>query len=372
MVKIGVLKEENDTRVCLNPTFVKRLINELKCEVLVEFEAGLQSGFENEQYLQSGAFVQDRNSILNEADTLLSISHIHGISELQTSKTFVSILNPLFHFHQLGAYFKPNFTVYSLDLMPRTSKAQSMDVLSSMASLAGYKSVIKAADMQSGIIPMFTTAAGTVRPMKVLVLGAGVAGLQAIATAKRLGAIVDAFDVRSSAGDEIRSLGANFIEVEGFVENETTGGYAVEQSKEYLQKQKEIIDKHIVSASIVICTANIPGKIAPILIDKETINQMKQGSIIIDLAAEQGGNCAYTKSGSLVEYNGVKILGDSYLAKELPETASNLLSANYFNFIKHYLNLDENQRLSDPIVNACLTTKEGRIVNERVLSYINY
>lgn len=371
MKKIGILNEEHDTRVCLNPAFVKKIIKELKCDVFVEFQAGLQSGFEDEEYTLSGAQLHDKNFILKEADIILCINHVKSTLKEETPKTYFSILNPLFHTNLLTHYLDKGHTVYSLDLMPRSSKAQSMDVLSSMASLTGYKAVIKAAEIQSNMIPMLTTAAGTVKPTRVLVLGAGVAGLQAIATAKRLGAIVDAFDVRKSAGDEIRSLGANFIEVEGSVENEASGGYAVEQTKEYLTKQKELIDKHIAAASIVISTANIPGKKAPILIHKESVFKMKNGSVIIDLAAEQGGNCALTVNGKVVVSNGVKIVGNSFLASEIQTTASNLLSANYYNFLKHYLNTDSDHYAADQIINGCLTVKEGKIVNERVLSFIN-
>lgn len=372
MTKIGILKEENDTRVCLNPTFVKKIISELKCDVLVEFQAGLLSGFEDEHYSQFGAQLRERNAVIKEADILLCINHVKSTLHIEAPKTLISILNPLYQIHLLSFYFDPNFTVYSLDLMPRSSKAQSMDVLSSMASLSGYKAVIKAAEIQINAIPMLTTAAGTVKPAKVLVLGAGVAGLQAIATAKRLGAIVDAFDVRKSAGEEIRSLGANFIEVEGSIENQASGGYAIEQTEDYLKKQKELIDKHVAAASIVISTANIPGKTAPILIDKASVGKMKSGSVIIDLAAEQGGNCVLTENGKTVEYNGVKIIGNSFLTSELQSSASNLLSTNYFNFLKHLLTTDAELHSTDPIINDCLTVKEGKIVNERVLSFINY
>jgi NAD(P) transhydrogenase subunit alpha len=225
-----------------------------------------------------------------------------------------------------------------------------MDVLSSMASLAGYRAVIKAAELYNGVFPMFTTAAGTLTPVKILILGAGVAGLQAIATARRLGAVVEAFDVRKSAGEEVRSLGATFIEVEGYTESAQAGGYAVEQSPEYQKKQKGLIHNHILSANIVISTANIPGRKAPLLIETRSVEAMQPGSIIIDLAAEQGGNCALSKNKELVRHHGITILGNSSLSDEIPAAASKLLSNNYFSFLK-YKQKAENQP-NDPLLSA--------------------
>jgi NAD(P) transhydrogenase subunit alpha len=218
---------------------------------------------------------------------------------------------------------------------------------------------------------MFTTAAGTIPPARVLVLGAGVAGLQAIATAKRLGAVVEAFDVRKAAGEEVRSLGAKFIEVEGAVENKDAGGYAVEQSEEFLRRQRELIDKHVSQASIVICTANIPGKKAPLLVEEESVYKMKFGSVIIDLASEQGGNCALTNNDKIIDINGVKIVGSSYLAREVPATSSQMLSGNYYQFLKHFKNIVNSEIQDDPIVNSCLVIQNGIVVNERVQQFMN-
>ena len=371
MNKLGILIDEKDPRVCLNPAFAKRYINDLKCAIYMESNAGLKAGYTNADYSAVGVTVCDRQTVLSEAELLLTINHIDFQSGEIANKTVISILNPLFYPERLEAYMLPSVRLFSLDLMPRTSKAQSMDVLSSMASLAGYKSVIKAADLQSNVIPMLTTAAGTVKPLKVLVLGAGVAGLQAIATAKRLGAVVDAFDVRKSAGEEIKSLGANFIEVEGAAENQQAGGYAIEQTQEYLDRQRDMIDKYVRAASIVICTANIPGKKAPLLVQEESVKNMKPGSVIIDLAAEQGGNCALTENDRLIEVNGVRILGESFLARELAQTASNLLSANYFNFLKHYFDTAAENRAEDPIISGCLTIDNGVLVNDRIVTLVN-
>lgn len=283
----------------------------------------------------------------------------------------IGILNPLFMHHKLSDFNCKGLDLYSLDLLPRTTKAQSMDVLSSMQSLSGYKAVIKAAELHNAVLPMFTTAAGTIPPARVLVLGAGVAGLQAIATAKRLGAVVEAFDVRKAAGEEVRSLGAKFIEVEGAVENKDAGGYAVEQSEEFLRRQRELIDKHVSQASIVICTANIPGKKAPLLVEEESVYKMKFGSVIIDLASEQGGNCALTNNDKIIDINGVKIVGSSYLAREVPATSSQMLSGNYYQFLKHFKNIVNSEIQDDPIVNSCLVIQNGIVVNERVQQFMN-
>ncbi len=370
MKTIGILKEQSgDRRVTVVPTTVKMIIRQLEYNVLVEETAGTNAGVSDEEYITNGAVIKSREEVINEADTLLCIHHV-DLQDLKTDKTIISILNPLFHFPKLDVYFNKPIRLFSLDLMPRTTIAQSMDVLSSMASLAGYKAVVKAADHQTVVIPMFTTAAGTIKPARVLIIGAGVAGLQAIATAKRLGAVVDVFDVRKAAGEEVKSLGASFIEVEGAIDNSNAGGYAVEQSEEYLNKQKDLIDKFVSNASIVISTANIPGRIAPRLIEGSSVLKMAPGSVIVDLAAEQGGNCEFTENNAIIDVNGVKIIGNSHLASELPETASKLLSTNYFNFLKHLKHVDQNGIHNDTIVQDCLVIEEGKIVNERVKSFM--
>jgi NAD(P) transhydrogenase subunit alpha len=232
-----------------------------------------------------------------------------------------------------------------MDEMPRTSLAQSMDVLSSMASLAGYRAVLEASTLFTRYFPMMITAAGSIKPARVLVLGAGVAGLQAIATARRLGAQVEAFDVRSAVKEEVQSLGARFIEVEGAKEDEGAGGYAVEQSEDYLARLKEEVQRKAVLSDIIIATAQIRGKRAPLLITSETIEAMKPGSVIVDLAASTGGNCAFTQDGCCIEKNGIQILGNSRLAYAMTQDASLLYGNNVYHFLTHYLKQAEQQNL---------------------------
>lgn len=353
---IGILKTPNDPRVCLLPKEVKRLISEFNLTIIFESGLGSSLQIEDEEYVQTGATCRPREIIFKDSDTIVSIGHTISQAEGKNGTNFIGIFNPLFHDTKFDSYKNHGATVYSLDLLPRTTLAQSMDVLSSMASLAGYRAVIKASELYNGILPMFTTAAGTLTPAKVLVLGAGVAGLQAIATARRMGAIVEAFDVRKSAGEEVRSLGAKFIEVEGYTESASAGGYAVEQSAEYQQRQKDLIHDHILSANIVISTANIPGRKAPLLIETRSVDAMQAGSIIVDLAAEQGGNCELSKNGETVNHNGVTIVGNSNLSAEIPMAASKLLSNNYYSFLK-YMEKSENQE--DPLLTPAKILDNG-------------
>ena len=353
---IGILKTPNDPRVCLLPKEVKRLISEFNLNFI--FEPGLGSSLQikDDEYVEAGATCLPRETVFKDSDTIISINHTFSQAEVKKGTNFIGIFNPLFHDSKFAIYKENAATVYSLDLLPRTTLAQSMDVLSSMASLAGYRAVIKASEMYNGIFPMFTTAAGTLTPAKVLILGAGVAGLQAIATARRLGAIVEAFDVRKSAGEEVRSLGAKFIEVEGYTESASAGGYAVEQSEEYKLKQKELIHEHILSANIVISTANIPGRKAPLLIETRSVDAMQAGSIIVDLAAEQGGNCELSKNGETVIHNGVTILGNSNLSADIPAAASKLLSNNYYSFLKY---TEKSENPEDTLLSASKILENG-------------
>lgn len=354
---IGILKTPNDTRVCLLPKEVKRLTAELKYNILFESGLGDSLQIKDEEYEQAGATCAKRESIFEKSDTIVSINHTFSEVEIKENTCFIGIFNPLFYDTKFENYKNNQATVYSLDLLPRTTLAQSMDVLSSMASLAGYRAVIKSSEIYNGVFPMFTTAAGTLTPAKVLILGAGVAGLQAIATARRLGAVVEAFDVRKSAGEEVRSLGATFIEVEGYTESSSAGGYAVEQSEEYQKKQKELIHNHIRTANIVISTANIPGRKAPLLIETRSVDAMMPGSVIVDLAAEQGGNCELSRNKETIQHNGVTIIGNSNLSADIPAAASRLLSNNFFSFLK-YKQKAENS-VDDPLLSGSKILDNG-------------
>ena len=359
---IGILKEHNgDHRVCLLPKDVTHFVKNNDLSVLFEPGLGEGIGISDKEYEEAGGISTSANIIYQNAEAVLSINHQYQGEPCHNDIKLIGIFNLLFHNNRLEYYIQnKQVNAFSLDLLPRTTKAQSMDVLSSMASLAGYRAVIKASELYGSVFPMFTTAAGTLKPAKVLILGAGVAGLQAIATAKRLGAVVEAFDVRKSAGEEVRSLGATFIEVPGFSESSSSGGYAVEQTEEYLKLQKELIHERASTADVIICTANIPGRKAPLLITKETVQSMKRGSVIIDLAAEQGGNCELSPEGNTHVYNGVTIVGDSHLTRENPLAASQLLSTNYKNFLYHLLTNDNEQ---DPILKPCKVVHRGEIIH---------
>ncbi len=261
---------------------------------------------------------------------------------------------------------KQNLTVFSLDMLPRTSRAQSMDVLSSQANIAGYKAVLLAADRYPRYFPMFMTAAGSIPPAKVLILGAGVAGLQAIATARRLGAVVEVFDTRPAVKEEVMSLGAKFIEVEGAADASKAGGYAVEQNEEFLQKQKIKIAESIAKADVVITTAQIPGKKAPVLITTEMMEAMRKGSLIVDLAAATGGNTELTKNNETVNHNGVSIIGNSFLASQMPYDASKMYGKNILNFLQLIIDKEGklNLNFEDDLVKGSCITHNGEMMKE--------
>ena len=350
-MKIGFLKD-SEPRVSITPSTLEKYIA-LNHDIFIEKNAGIQSGFSDNDYVN--AELSTRNNIYNKCDIIVSVnsSSIVSFSELK-NKSIISNFSMNPDKQNLSKELtKNNTTAYDLSMIPRTTIAQSMDILSSMAGLSGYKSIIKAAELIPKIFPMTITAAGSIKPVKVVVLGAGVAGLQAIATAKRLGAIVEASDPRQAAKEEVLSLGAKFIEVEGAVEDESAGGYAVKQSKEYLEKQKEEVTKRLIEADVVVTTAQVFGSKSPILISKDIVNKMKPGSVIIDLASSTGGNCELTKDSKIVVQNGVKILGNSYLASELSHDASNLFSNNVFNFISYIIKEDNLIDEKDDILKSC-------------------
>ena len=315
-MKIGFLKEVKDTRVAISPLVVLKY-EKIGIEIVVEKGAGQLSGIDDSDF-QKNVSILSKEKVIQSSDIIISVNSesITPIS-LFKGKIVVSNFSGESNKDELIKNLKTNkVTAYDLSLIPRTTIAQSMDILSSMAGLAGYKAVIKSAELLPRMFPMIITAAGSIKPAKVVVLGAGVAGLQAIATAKRLGAIVQASDPRQAAREEVLSLGAKFIEVEGAIEDESAGGYAVTQSKEYLDRQKQEVSKRIESSDVVITTAQVFGRKAPVLISKELVSKMKKGSVIVDLASSSGGNCELTVDSKITDYNGVKIVGNSFLASE--------------------------------------------------------
>ncbi|MCI4669375.1 MAG: Re/Si-specific NAD(P)(+) transhydrogenase subunit alpha [Bacteroidia bacterium] len=332
----GILKEAQDKRVVMVPAVVKKMAG-AGFEVIVEKGAGEASFFYDADYEAAGAKITDRSDLLKNSDLVLSITppSDQEMAEMKEGAHVLAQFSPRANPDISNTLESKGVSAFSMDNIPRTSIAQSMDILSSMASLAGYKAVLTAANYLPSYFPMLMTAAGTIPPAKMLVLGAGVAGLQAIATSRRLGATVEAFDVRSAVKEEVQSLGAKFVEVEGATEDKSAGGYAVQQTEEYRQKQAQLIHEKALKADVIITTANIPGRKAPILIKAETVEGMKSGSVIIDLAAATGGNCELTENDKVVEKHGVTIIGNSNLPGEMQRDASTLLANNYFNFIKY-------------------------------------
>jgi len=369
---IGILKEPDfDKRVALLPDNVKTLID-LKTLVIVEKDAGVKSFYTDQNYEDYGAEIAEREKVLNDSDLVISINPLSKdeYSNLRENQAVLTAFAPLTNADAVKQFIDSGLTSFSMDMVPRTTRAQSMDILSSMATVAGYKAVLTAANHLPSFFPMFMTAAGTIRPSKVLVLGAGVAGLQAIATARKLGAVVEAFDVRPAVKEEVQSLGGKFIEVEGSQDDDNAGGYAVEQTEEYKQKQQQLIQDHAKKANVVISTAQIPGRKAPVLISEDTVKNMKPGSVIIDLAASTGGNCELTKNNEIVEVNQIKIIGNSNFSSEIPSDASKMYGNNIINFMRLIIDDEGNLKLDfkDEIVAGTCITHNKEIINERVKS----
>lgn len=366
---IGVLKEQApETRVSLVPEVVAAFVK-MNVTVWVEHGAGATSFFGDDLYTAAGAVIKDGGEIRASADILLTIS-AGNVGNAKSGAVLMGVYQPLFNPGIMEQWAQKGYTVFSLDTIPRTTRAQSMDVLSSQANIAGYKAVLMAAFQYCRYFPMFMTAAGSIPPAKVLILGAGVAGLQAIATARRLGAVVEVFDTRPAVKEEVMSLGAKFVEVEGAADASKAGGYAVEQSEDFQRKQKEKIHEHAKKADIIITTAQIPGRKAPILITKAMIEDMRPGSVIVDIASVTGGNTDLTEDSKTVVHNGVSIIGNSALAATTPSDASKLYSKNVLNFAKLIINKEGGIHLNfeDDIVKGTAITNGGNIVNERVAS----
>lgn len=360
---IGLLKEPaHETRVSLLAEAVASLTKKT-ITVLVESGAGEKAFCSNVDYEKAGAEISDANGVISRSDIILTIHQPDPKLRIAGSKILVGVYQPLYHQELMQEWAAKGLTTFSLDMLPRTTRAQAMDVLSSQANIAGYKAVLLAANTYSRYFPMFMTAAGSIAPAKVLILGAGVAGLQAIATARRLGAVVEVFDTRPAVKEEVISLGAKFVEVEGAADASKAGGYAVEQSEEFLQRQKAKIAESIAKADIVITTAQIPGKKAPILITEEMIKAMRNGSLIIDLAAATGGNTPVTKNNETIRYNGVSVIGNSSLQSTMPSDASKLYGKNLLSFLQLITNKEGGIHLNweDDLVKGSCVTHAGKM-----------
>ena len=372
----GILKEINgENRVSLLPEQAEVLIKK-NIQVLIEKDAGAKAFASDDAYIAKGVKVVSREEVLQQSNLLYSINALSDsdLGKVKTDVVLVGIFQPLFNFAQINTWNSKSATTFSMDMIPRTTRAQSMDVLSSQANIAGYRAVLLASTLFPRYFPMFMTAAGSIPPAKMLILGAGVAGLQAIATAKRLGAVVEVFDTRPAVKEEVMSLGAKFVEVEGAADASKAGGYAVEQSEEYKQKQQARIAEAVQKADIIITTAQIPGKKAPTLISESMLLSMKNGSIVIDLAAATGGNTPLTKNNeTILTPNGVTILGNSNLPGGMPYDASKMYGKNVLNFMQLILTKEGelNLNFEDDIVKGCCITHQNKIVNERVAALIN-
>ncbi|HWR74056.1 MAG TPA: NAD(P) transhydrogenase subunit alpha, partial [Bacteroidales bacterium] len=318
----------------------------------------------------AGATIADRKEIISRASLLLTVNPPlnDDIKSFSDGQIICTVLNPVENNQWIEKARIQGLTVLALDLVPRITRAQSMDILSSMATVSGYKAVLEAASLLPRFFPMFMSAAGTIKPARVLILGAGVAGLQAIAVARKLGAVVEVFDVRSAVKEEVKSLGGKFIEVEGAREDASAGGYAVEQTEEFRKKQQELIQQRAVAADVVIATAMVPGKKAPVLLLKETVGRMKRGSVIVDLAAVAGGNCELTQNGTTVEVNGVKIIGKSDYPSEMPSDASKMFGSNIINLLKIMVDKNGNLKpdMADEIVNGTTAVHGKEYISQRV------
>ncbi|RMH71461.1 MAG: Re/Si-specific NAD(P)(+) transhydrogenase subunit alpha [Cyanobacteria bacterium J007] len=370
-MKIALAKEieVGERRVGLIPDLVARLVKQ-GLEVGVEAGAGEKSFFSDAAYEKAGATIyDDKAKLWGEAGIVVKVAppKDEEIPLLNEGSIVISLLNPLGKPETIQKLADRRVTAFAMETIPRTSRAQSMDVLSSQAAVAGYKAVLLAAATAPKFFPMLTTAAGTIRPAKVFVMGAGVAGLQAIATARRLGAVVEAFDIRPAVKEEVQSLGAKFVEIKLDEDTVAEGGYAKEISEESKKRTQELVAETVAGADVVVTTAQVPGKKAPLLVTEEMVARMKPGAVIVDLAAEQGGNCACTEAGKDVVVNGVTILGPINLPSSMPVHASQMYAKNILTFLQILIDKTEvNLNFEDDIIdNTCVTTG-GEIRNARV------
>ena len=370
-MKIVILNEgASDSRVSASPETVKK-INEMNHAVYVQKGAGIKSNFLDQDYEENGAKIFEDENVIREADVIFKIDKPSKdqIDLFKENSILIAALDPFNNPDLIEDLRNKKIISFAMELMPRITRAQSMDILSSQSNLAGYQAVINASKLFNKALPMMMTAAGTIAPAKVMVFGAGVAGLQAIATAKRLGAIVSATDDRVAAKEQVESLGGKFIMVESdeLEDAETSGGYAKEMSAEFKTKQAELISRTLSGQDIVICTALIPGKKAPVLISENQVKSMKPGSIIIDLASESGGNCECSKSGEIININEVLVVGAKNITSEIAQDASSLFAKNLLNFFMILLDSETNEiniNWEDEIITGTALTKNGEIIHE--------
>ena len=353
---IGSISENKnfENRVSITPDIIKKY-KSLGLEIHLCKDYATHIGIDDNEFESQGAVIKNEDEIITNANIILqmNIPSDEKLNKLKSQQILIGVLNPYSNEKKLKELNSKKIDCFSLELLPRITRAQSMDILSSQANLAGYKAVIDSFAFYQKAIPMMMTAAGTISAAKVLVVGAGVAGLQAIATAKRMGAIVFATDVRLASKEQVESLGGKFLVVEGVENLETEGGYAKEATDDFKLKQEELLKETLKKVDIVVCTALIPGKKAPIIIRKDMIDLMQKGSLIYDLAASQGGNSELTKADEVIDFNGVKIMGDSNILNKLPVSASNLYAKNIFNFINNLFNKEKKTfeiNLEDEIV----------------------
>ncbi len=353
---IGSLNENitHEKRVALTPDIIKKY-KSLGLEINISKDYASHLGISDQEYISEGASILSNDEVISNSDAIIqmNIPHERNLNKLKKDQYLIGVLNPYKNENTLKEIIKRNIHCFSLDLLPRITRAQSMDILSSQANLAGYKAVIESFAYFQKAIPMMMTAAGTISAAKVLVVGAGVAGLQAIATAKRMGAIVFSTDVRLASKEQVESLGGKFLTVEGSENLETKGGYAKETSDDFKKKQEELLKETLKKIDVVICTALIPGKKAPIIIKKDMIDVMPNGSVIYDLAAIQGGNTELTKVDEIIDVEGVKIMGESNILNKLPLSASNLFAKNVYNFINNLFDKEKKSfqiNLEDEII----------------------
>jgi len=373
-IRVVVPKEltPKEARVALVPDSVSRLLK-LGFEVVVETGAGRGAHFSDEQYQNAGARLAPASSLYQDADIILKVQPPldEEIDRFPSGSILIGFIHPYRNIERLRRLSQKKLTCFAMESIPRITRAQSMDALSSQATVNGYKAALLAANLTTRFFPMLTTAAGTIRPSKVLVLGAGVAGLQAIATAQRLGAVVEAYDVRPAAKEEVESVGAKFLSTG--VSAESTGGYARELTAEEKTKEQEMVAEHIRQADVVITTAHVPGRPAPKLIPEEMVDGMKPGSVIIDVSVDSGGNCSLTRPGEMVERNGVKIVGIEHLTSELSTHASEMYSKNLFYFVNHLSQggktLDFDRK--DEILSEALLLDQGEVCHESTRSLLS-